>query len=157
MFPWVKRARLDASLAEVSELRRLRAEDARVIAEYRGARDAVQAALERSEAERKELTVKLLRVGFGYPPFDAPTLSPAPQAAEATEPQPQLNALSSAEEVRRAFLEEGYRLYGGDVRKLMRHIERRQAEFYEGRTSPAVVAADIESAISEGVAAAGVN
>jgi hypothetical protein len=68
----------------------------------------------------------------------------------------------SDEEVRRTFVQEGAAKYGPhNLRAIKKHVEMRQAEFYQHRTCPAIltaeeeaqrfqVQADIDAAIAEG-------
>lgn len=167
-WPWVKRSHMDYVRRLYRERNQVIRDLERDVAEARGARDAMQDALRRSEVERTELQATLLRVGFGYAPFPDPTPkepSPVSQDQSREDKAPEIAVGMSAEEVQRLFAQEAVGLYGNNLRKIRDHVEQKMAEYYQFRNrapilSPAEaeaaarVAADVEAAIAEGRAAA---
>lgn len=167
-WPWVKRSHADYLRRLYRERNQVILDLERHVAEARGARDAMQDALRRSEVERTELQATLLRVGFGYAPFPDPT--PAEQSPVTTDESREEKAAEitvgmSAEQVQRLYAQEALGLYGSNLRKIRDHVERKMAEYFQFRNrapilSPAEaeaaakVAADVEAAIAEGRAAA---
>jgi hypothetical protein len=163
-WPWVNRsAIIRARSLRNSEIVDLR----RQVDEARGAREELREALRRSEVERSDLQMSLLRVGFGYAPFAVPepVAAPTPEPITPSDPLDAITPGMSAEQVQRIFTEEAVGKYGNNLRKIRDHVEQRQEDYYRFRNrapilserekaAAAAVAADVEAAIAEGRAEA---
>jgi hypothetical protein len=169
-WPWVKRSLLNFYRRSYNDATRQKAELTTLLAENRGAREELQSALRRSETERTDLQTRLLRVGYGYPPFHDKVAAAAPQDSTPAAPPKDftIHPDMTEDEVRLAFTQEAMHLYGGNMRAITNHVELKQQEYYQFRHRPPVlshseaeaaakVAADIESAIEEGRRAARSN
>lgn len=166
-WPWVRRSLLDLARGRTKRLRaRLRqAREREAAAEARAA--ALSEQLARSERERTDVAYKLMRVGYGINPFAEELVQPGvlPPEPPATNPDPGIRPGSTAEEVQATFVRQGMEMFGGDLRKVARFVEKKQAEYYAHRERPAIVsreelsaaaavAADLTAALEEGAAAA---
>lgn len=168
-WPWVRRSKLSTyrRLYNDAAARMLEADKRALAAE--SASDVLRHQLELCQRERTDLQYKLLRVGFGINPFyevagpDQGTILP-----QQPDPAAEFNTIrpgASPDEVRATFVREAMDLGYKDLRKISRHVEARQDEYYAGRERPSVlspeelvaaaeVAADLAAAIEEGAAAA---
>ena len=123
--------------------------------------------LARSERERTDAQLKLLRITCGINPFAEEMQQTSVLPAASAEPAApvQISATASPDEVRATFVRRGMELYGKDLRKVARYVEKQQEEYYAHREAPQIVspdelaaaakvAADLEAALLEGAAAA---
>lgn len=168
-WPWVKRSEMAKYRRMYNEQCALARGNKAMADEYRGSRDELRDALRRSDIERSDLQLKLLRISYGYPPFPdvTPPASPNPDpVAPAQEYGPTaITPDMTDEQVQATFVREGAELYGNNMRKITQHVELRQAEYYQFRSRKPIltdaemaaatrVTQDLEAAINEGRAAA---
>lgn len=161
-WPWVNRKNIDALRA--AESRDFREKEAR----YQEREVMLRGAFERSERERTDLQLKLLRVGFGINPFAemfVPETTGAPADAPDAPEDFTVRQGMSEEEVQTTFVREARAKYGDNPRGVRDFVEQRQADFYANRSRQQIVStedmirakkveADILASIAEGQAAA---
>jgi hypothetical protein len=163
--PWVRRSLLNM-------YRRMYNEAVKSSTANKGKADILAEQLRIAQQERSDLQLKLLRVGFGINPFHELVAgtedrsSVLPDASPSTVPPKQAQPWMSAEEVQATYVQEAAQLFPGNLQKIAAHVNRRQAEFYEGRGRVAstpvsaeemraarAVEDDVLAAIEEGKAA----
>ena len=160
----VRRSELEAVQRELRQARAHAREAKHRAIAAESAAEVLRHQLDRSETERTDINLKLIRVGFGINPFTDPltetSVQPAP-TPDAEPDFPQMLATASHEEIQTTFVRQAAEQFGNNLPKIARFVEKKMAQYYAQRDAPqlvtqqemdqaAKVAADLERAMDEG-------